>query len=408
MVPAMDPAADLSPPEPAVEDPSIPFHPAPVVALSAGHASHDTYTNMLPVLLPLFVQRFALTNTAAGSLAAFVQFPSILQPFFGYLADHRGLRWMVVLGPASAATLMCLVGWAPAYAVLALLLITAGISSAAFHAVASAAAGRASHGHLGKGLSIWMVGGEVGSTLGPLVAAAALSLTTLKGLVWLMPLGWTASFVLNLALRRLPQHAVGSTAPVHWRPALRSMRRLMVLVTGLVALRAMALAAPRVFGPLFLEQQGASRFLAGASVTVFLAAGVVGTIASGWLSDRLGRRVVLFAGVAIGPTALLLFTLTGGWVRFPLLFLAGAATESMHPACMALVQETFPESRGLANALYLSTVFVLSSVAAIAVGAIGDAAGLRWAFVISALVVFLSLPLIAFLPQRAGRGRKPR
>ena len=81
---------------------------------------------------------------------------------------------MVVLGPASAATLMCLVGWAPAYAVLALLLITAGISSAAFHAVASAAAGRASHGHLGKGLSIWMVGGEVGSTLGPLVAAAAL------------------------------------------------------------------------------------------------------------------------------------------------------------------------------------------------------------------------------------------
>jgi FSR family fosmidomycin resistance protein-like MFS transporter len=398
----MDPASDLPPPGLPPEDGDGRFRPGTVVALSAGHASHDTYTNMLPVLLPSFVERFALTNTAAGALAAFVQFPSILQPFFGYLADHRNLRWMVVLGPGSAATLMCLVGWAPAYAVLALLLTAAGISSAAFHAVASATAGRASRGHLGKGLSIWMVGGEVGSTLGPLVAAAALSLTTLKGLLWLMPLGWTASFILNLALRRLPQHAVGGTATVHWRPALRAMRKLLLLVGGLVALRAMALSAPRVFGPLYLQQEGASPLVAGASVTVFLAAGVVGTITAGWVSDRLGRRVVLLTGVLVGPTALLLFALSGGWVRFPLLFLAGAATESMHPACMALVQETFPESRGLANALYLSTVFVMSSVAAVAVGALGDGLGLRWAFVISALVVFLSLPLILSL----ARGRE--
>ena len=70
----------------------------------------------------------------------------------------------------------------------------------------------------------------------------------------------------------------------------------------------------------------------------------------------------------------------------------------MHPVYMALVQESFPESRGLANALYLSMVFVISSVAAVAVGALGDAAGLRWAFVISALVTFLSVPLILLLP----------
>jgi MFS family permease len=115
--------------------------------------------------------------------------------------------------------------------------------------------------------------------------------------------------------------------------------------------------------------------------------------------------VVLLTGVLVGPTALLLFALAGGWVRFPLLFLAGAATESMHPACMALVQETFPESRGLANALYLSTVFVMSSVAAVAVGALGDGLGLRWAFVISALVVFLSLPLILWLPRETRAAR---
>ena len=70
---------------------------------------------------------------------------------------------------------------------------------------------------------------------------------------------------------------------------------------------------------------------------------------------------------------------------------------------MALVQETFPESRGLANALYLSTVFVVSSAAAVVVGILGDGIGLRPAFVVSALITLLSVPLILVLPRDRGR-----
>src|SRR3989337_675083 len=151
------------------------------MTVAAGHTVPDTYVGFVPVLLPHFVERFALSNTKAGWLAAFTQMPSILQPFFGHLADRLVLRWVVMVAPAVTATVMSLVGWAPGYLGLVLLLITVGLSSAAFHAVGSATAGHLSARHLGKGLSVWMVGGELGSTVGPVLAGGALAALTLHG-----------------------------------------------------------------------------------------------------------------------------------------------------------------------------------------------------------------------------------
>lgn len=378
-----------------------------MLTVAAGHTVHDTYVGFVPVLLPSFVERFALSNTRAGSLAAFTQLPSILQPFFGHLADRLVLRWVVTLAPAVTATLMSLVGWAPGYTGLAVLLTIVGLSSAAFHAVGSATAGHLSARHLGKGLSVWMVGGELGSALGPILAAGALTVLSLKGLSWLMVLGWVASFVLYLKLRNAPLHPVVSADRPGLRPSLGKMRRVMLLMAGLVMLRAMAVSAPSVFAPIFLKQEGSSSLVAGAGVALFQAAGMAGTLGAGWISDHVGRRVVLLFGALVGPASLLLFTALDGWARFPFLAMAGAATVSMHPVCMALVQETFPESRGLANALYLSMVFVISSGAAIVVGALGDSIGLRPAFVVSAVVTFLSVPLIFVLPRDRRRGSPP-
>jgi len=378
--------------------PDASFRAGPIVAISAGHAAHDTYMGFVPVLLPSFVERFALTNTKAGALSAFTQLPSLLQPVFGHLADRLALRWIVTLFPGVTATLMSLTGWVPGYAVLALLFTAAGISSAAFHAVASATAGRLSLRHLGRGLSLWMVGGELGSAIGPLLAAGALAVLTMRELAWLMLLGWAASFLLHLQLRRIPA-GFGQLERPHWRLALGRMRRVMGIVSTLAVLRAMALSAPWTFGPILLQGEGHGGLASGAALTLYLTAGMVGTLAAGWLSDRGGRRLILFLGSVIGPSSLLLFIAVSGWARFIFLALAGAATVALHPVCMALVQETFPESRGLANALYLSTVFVVSSASAVAVGALGDAIGLRTAFVISGAVTFLSIPLIFLLPR---------
>jgi FSR family fosmidomycin resistance protein-like MFS transporter len=375
------------------------FRPGAVLTVASGHLIHDTYIGFGPILLPRFVDRFALSNTRAGWLAACTQLPSILQPVFGYLADRMLLRWVVVATPAATATVMSLTGWAPAYPGLVALLLLVGLSSAAFHAVGSATAGHLSERHLGKGLSVWMVGGEMGIVIGPLLVGTALAWLTLKGLAWLMVPGWTASILLHRRLRRAPVHRVQRTGAPHWRPALREMRALLGLMVALIVLRSLAVSAPAVFSPLLLEGEGKSRLAGAVAVTIYQAAGMLGTLVAGWASDRLGRRTVLLIGAVAGAAGLLGFVAVGAWPRFGLLAVAGAATLSMHPVCMALVQETFPQQRGLANALYLSAVFVISSAAAVGVGILGDAIGLTAAFVVAGLVTLLSVPLLLRLPK---------
>ena len=136
-----------------------------VLTISAGHAVHDTYTGFLPPLLPALIDNLSLTKAEAGLLTVFNQVPSLLQPVIGHLADRVSLRYLVILSPAVTATAMSLLGIAPLYAMLALLLMVTGLSSAVLHAVAPVIAGRLSGKSLGRGMGIWMVGGELGRTL---------------------------------------------------------------------------------------------------------------------------------------------------------------------------------------------------------------------------------------------------
>jgi FSR family fosmidomycin resistance protein-like MFS transporter len=392
------PIEGLPPSLTAAEQDQTPFRGGAVAAVAAGHTLNDTYVGFVPVLLPSFVNRFSLSNFQAGWLSAFTQIPSVLQPFIGHLADRVTLRWVVTLAPGVTATLMSLVGWAPNYAALAILLMVVGISNAAFHAVGSATAGRLSGRHLGRGLSLWMVGGELGGALGPLLAGSALTLLTLKSLAWLMVLGWIGSVALYFQLRAVAMHGRVIAERPHWRHSLGRMRRVMLLMAGLVTLRSMAMTAPWVFVPILLTAEGYSHLSSGAALTLFQVSGVAGTLCAGWVSDRMGRRVVLLFGLVVGPTSLLLFSFLRGWSQFLFLATAGAAGVAMHPVSMALIQEKFPESRGLANSLYLSMSFVISSGAAILVGYLGDAIGLRHAFAVSAAVMFGAIPVVLALP----------
>ena len=156
-----------SPPPPEAE--SGDFQTAKVVTIAGGHTVHDSVTAFLPPLLPSFIEKLSLSDARAGALSTFLQLPGLLQFAIGHLADRTTLRWVVVLGPAVTSILMASLGWAPNFVVLAMMLFFAGISVAAFHAIAPVAIGRLSGGQLGRGLGFWTVGRELGRTIGPLV-----------------------------------------------------------------------------------------------------------------------------------------------------------------------------------------------------------------------------------------------
>ena len=374
------------------------FQAGQVTTMSAAHAVHDTYTAFLPSLLPIFIQNLSLSKTSAGLLTVFMQGPSLLQPVIGHLADRTSLRLLVILAPAVTATVMSLLGLAPSYAVIALFLIVVGLSSASLHAVGPVITGNLSGRSLGRGMGFWMVGGELGRTLGPIVVVTAIEVLGPSGTPWLMTGGILTSLLLFILLRDVSGRPLNPGDGLPWRRALRSMGPLLLPLAGIIVARAFMVSALTTYLPTFLSEEGADLWFAGASLSILEAAGVVGALTGGSISDRLGRRWVLFISMMVTPGLMIVFLFLSGWARFPLLLLLGFTSLAVTPVMMALVQESFPENRALANGLYMAISFVLRSGVVVVLGGMGDLFGLRTAFAVSAVATLVGLPLLLFLP----------
>jgi FSR family fosmidomycin resistance protein-like MFS transporter len=375
------------------------FKTGQVLTMSASHGLHDTYTGFLPPLLPELIQRFSLTNAQAGLLSAFLQFPSVFQPIIGYLADRVSLRYVVILAPGITATAMSLLGIAPSYVLIALLLTVAGFSTAGLHAIGPVIAGRVSGNRLGRGMSYWMVGGELGRTVGPILIVSAIAWFGLEGTTWLLLGGWGASALLFFRLRQISSKPADLPPGLPWKAALTQMRPFLVALALLHTVQAFSSVALTTYLPIYLKEGGASLWWSGAALSVLQAAGVVGALIGGSISDRLGRQRVLALAFLVTAVLIVVFLYASAPWQAPLLALLGFFSLSTTPVIMAIVQECYPENRAMANGLYMALSFVIRSLILVVFGAISDAAGLPNTFLVSALLLLLGLPILRMFPS---------
>jgi len=374
-----------------------------VVTIATAHAAHDTFSAFLPPLLPVFIEKLSLVKAEAGLLTVFLQGPSLLQPLIGHLGDRFDLRVAVILTPTLTAACMSLLGIAPGYAVIALLLVTAGVSAAVLHSLAPVMAGRLSGHRLGYGMGFWMVGGELGRTLGPIVLVSAIAILGFDGLPWLMVGGAGASALLYFGVRGTSQAHSGQAEASNFSQAVRSMRNLVLPLSGVVVFRSFMMAAFATYLPVFLHEEGASLWFAGASLSVLEAGGVFGALVGGSASDRLGRRRVLVTSFLLTPVLMFALALTPGWWRLPMLLLLGFFGLMATPVIMASVQESAPANRALVNGIYMALNFVLRALIVVLVGALADQLGMRSAFLACAVIGLLGTPFVFKLPGRQGR-----
>lgn len=382
------------------------FHTAAVAVVGAAHSVHDTYSAFLPPLIPELMRRLALTRAEAGSLTVFLQAPSLLQPLIGHLGDRRDLRWLVAATPGLTALAMTWLPLAPGFPAAAALLLVAGLSSAALHALAPPIAGRLSGPALGRGMGFWMVGGELGRAVGPAVIVSGISLFGPRSSPWLALGGVLASLLLFFRARQWPrveeEEQRGGSGLAE---GLRRLAPLLGPLAGLVLFRAFLLSAVTTYLPLFLREQGAGLWISGAALTILEAAGVVGALLGGSLSDRLGRRRILVGSLAGTSALLLVLSELSGAARLAVLPALGFLALSATPVVMAVSQEVDPSRRALANGLYMALSFTIRSLVVVAVGALADRFGMVPTYHGCAVIGLCGIPFALLLPrplQRSG------
>lgn len=383
-------------PEAAPQAP--PFQTEQVLTIVGGHFMHDTFSAFLSPLLPRIQEQLDTNYFMTGNLSVIMQLPSLLNPFIGYMADRVSLRYFVILAPAVTATLMSVLGLASTYWMLAMVLFAAGISTAAFHAPAPAMIARISGRQTGKGMSFFMAGGELGRTVGPLVAATAVTWWGLDGMWRLAAVGWITSLFLYWRL-----HTISARPAALRQTNLRAFglqaRQIFPALVWIMLPRTLMVVALTTYLPLFMEDVLLSSFwLASSSLAFLEGAGVVGALLTGTASDRLGRSRVLGVLLGLSPLLFLLFLFSPSWMALPLLLAIGLVTLSPTPVMLALVQDQFPNDRAVANGIFLALNFLIRALAVAVVGLLADRLGLATAYLISGGLALLSVPAVFFLP----------
>ena len=378
------------------------FQTGQILVLSICHFIHDTYSAFFAPILPLLIEKLSLSLTQAGFLSTVMQIPALINPILGSLADRTSVRYFIILAPAMTAVPMSLLGLAPSYGVLLVLLFVAGVSVAVFHVPAPVMVSRLSGRRKGKGMSFFMTGGELARAIGPLVTVGGVSLLGLEGFYPVMVVGIAASLWLFLKFRDVPI-SVKASQPVGLWATFQEMRTILLPLAAILISRGFMHASLTTFLPTFIKAETGNFWLAGAALTLFELCGVMGVMTSGSLSDSFGRRRILLFSLISAPVSLFFFAWIGGWVRIAALLITGFALLSTTPVMLAMVQEHAKSSPSAANGMFMFISFTARSAVVVVVGFIGDQIGLRMTYFLSAFLGLAALPFIFMLPDEAKR-----
>jgi FSR family fosmidomycin resistance protein-like MFS transporter len=369
--------------------------------LALGHFVIDLYAAFLPPLLPLLIDKFQISFTSASLLATVLSLSaSLTQPVFGLLFDKLGGWKMIIWGPVVAGLSLSFLGLASHYSVLVLLLILGGLGLSSFHPEGAALTTTLSGRRRTWGMSIFMLGGNLGYSLGPFLI---LPIVIHLGLEWSffasLPALGTAWVLHRYAL-------LGEKPPkIHSAPTIKIESSLNRRVLGfsvlfsLVVLRVTTVLSLVTFLPMVQTLRGFSLIAAGGSMTVFMACGAFGGLIGGYLADRLGRRKIILASFIPALPALSAFLYWKGPMSLFILALLGFLLYISEPSCIVLAQEMIPQQARTASGLIMGMAWGLGGVGVLGVGALADVFGIEWALRFLLVLPAGSLFLSFFLPS---------
>ena len=385
-----------------------------LLALSLSHLLNDTVQSLLPAIYPVLKESFRLNFTQVGLITfTFQGTASLLQPFIGYHTDRHPKPYSLAFGMGVSLVGLVLLSSAASFPMIILAAALVGAGSAIFHPEASRVARLASGGRHGFAQSVFQVGGNLGSSFGPLLAALIIVPRGQRAILWFTLLAFAGILVLSWVGGWYARNLSRSTP----RAGAKSARPHVQLSRGRVAL-AVGILLVLIFSKYFylvslsnyytfylIERFHTSVTMAQVYLFIFLFAVAAGTIIGGPVGDRIGRKRVIWGSIlGVAPFSLAL-PHVGLAATVVLTVFIGTILASAFSAILVYAQELLPGKVGLVAGLFFGFAFGMGGIGSAVLGRLADHTSIGFVFEVCAYLPLIGL-ITGFLPDVEER-RKP-
>jgi FSR family fosmidomycin resistance protein-like MFS transporter len=368
--------------------------------------------SLVPALYPILKENYALDFAQVGLITlAFQCTASLFQPLVGAYADKHPLPYSLACGMGFTLVGLVLMSMAASYPVILLAAALIGIGSAVFHPESSRVARMASGGRYGLAQSLFQVGGNTGSAIGPLLAAFIIVPRGQQSIVWFSAAALVAMIVLvavgNWYARNLhlnapkPRRAISTDGRV-----VITNTRVVATVVILIALMFSKTIYQASLGSYYtfylIDRFGLSVDEAQIALFAFLVASPIGAVAGGWIGDRIGRIPVIWVSILGVLPFTLALPYAGLSATIVLSVVIGLIMSSSFSAIIVYAQELLPGRVGMVAGLFFGISFGLGGLGAAALGKVADITSIETVYQICAFLPAIGL-LTAFLPKIEGR-----
>lgn len=370
-----------------------------LLSISLVHLLNDSMQAVIPAILPILKDNLTLSYFQLGIILFINNLTaSILQPVIGYFSDRTPRPSWLPISMCFSGLGMLGIAFANSYPVVLCCVALVGIGSAFFHPEASRVAHMASGARKGLGQSIFQVGGNGGSSLGPMMTAL-IFVPFGQGSASLFTLIAAIAFIVLFQIAGWYKKAQRNKKAISEVMELAFMRKRYIALTLLiviVSVRSWLYAGYQSYYPLFLiDVHHIPKTEAQFHTFIFLLAGAIGTVFGGPLADRFGKRsMIMLSTLGALPLTLLVPYTTGFW-SYPLLFIDGLILLSCFSVSVVYAQELLPGRIGMVSGLIIGLSFGMGGIGAALLGKLADLKGLP--FVITLCSVMPLIGLVGFL-----------
>jgi FSR family fosmidomycin resistance protein-like MFS transporter len=385
-----------------------------LLLISFSHLLNDTVQSLIPAIYPIVKDTFQLSFTQIGYITLTFQLAaSILQPLVGFYTDRKAQPFSLATGMLFSGLGLVALAMATNYPMVLVSVAMIGTGSAIFHPEASKVANLAAGRRRGLAQSIFQVGGNAGSSIGPLLAALIIAHRGQHTIVWFTILPALALILLiNVGnwykFRAIPSRKKQAHGSNHTKPNSLSKSRIGISVLILLVLifsKYFYLASMTSYYTFYLMSKfHLSVKDAQLHLFIFLFSVAAGTLLGGPIGDRFGRKYVIwFSILGVAPFTLLLPYMNLFWTSLLTIFI-GVILASAFSAILVYAQELLPGNLGLVSGLFFGFAFGMGGLGSAVLGMIADRTSIYYVYQLCAFLPLIGI-LTAFLPDVGERRR---